>query len=571
MNAKRALWIGACGILLWAGAAQAAPIKKNFRQDMDYYYKLSKAKGLGANDRLFVLNRLRDKYKAVEFDVTELYAEIDKWSGTRQKEIKAETANQAPAAMPTPAETVDAAPPIPAEQALQPGAPAQAAPEAAKATPETIGNLTKMTARQQKNLTQIILNAPGLEDYKEVPVADENGGEPAATVLYLYHTRNKIPAKARVLKPQKGFVREATAKIVTAKPPTTKVSIAFRKSLPYDITRTGDQLILTVYNRAPMVEVPAPTPVEMVEDAEQAAMPEEADAAPANLSEALAPIPFDALPSTRPVEGGTILTVDFVKYGGFSRMAVAPLEGGLEFHPVGTVAVTGNTPEQLGKSIGKKLAELELDSKVEAAAKTFNAQENVALIGNVKSPGAYRYRNKLGAFDLIMRSGGFQPGADKKGALVHRKAEQGRKTLAFDIEAFMESPNPANDFLLQKGDVVEIRKTAEIYVYGQVQSPGFYKMKEPYRLNKMLAAAGGLTKTGDESRIVLFRRENGDMKKQTFDLNSFPQNPEFEPVIKEGDLILAPAKKTRSKFLNKETMSWGGFFISLGLVLALLV
>lgn len=48
----------------------------SFESDMQYYYKISKQRNLSANDKLYILNRIYEKYKNSSVDLTKLQQEI---------------------------------------------------------------------------------------------------------------------------------------------------------------------------------------------------------------------------------------------------------------------------------------------------------------------------------------------------------------------------------------------------------------------------------------------------------------------------------------------------------------
>ncbi len=550
-----------------AGAAETVT-KKQFRQDLSYYRKTAQEKSLNANDRLFILNRLREKYSAAKFDITELYGEIDKWSARRIKEWKeGETVRP-------PNETAEA-PPAPTEipqASAQPAAEPALAAEKPAAT--QAARLNKLLITQSAGKSVLTLNVPGLEEFKEVPVEEAAGENPSAAIIYLYNARNVLPARIHNVKPAKGYIREVQVKRVTAKPPTVKISVAFRKNYPYDIERSGDRLILNVYDTAPQRAAPAPTPLDTVEAAPEAIPQTEAAAAEAAVPsklEPLSPEPFLEHASSQTIESGQIVSVNFVKYPDFSRTTVVSPDGRTHLPPAGMTAAAGLTAEQLSGSAAKKIEDSFLKSAVQVSAKDFDPEKRVALIGCVKNEGVYGFAAGMGCYELVSRSGGFAAGADKRSVLIHRMTKKSRKKLSFDIAAFAESSEPVDDFHLEPGDVVEVRKILPAYVFGEVRAEGFYRVKESTGLAQMLTTAGGLKSRANLSKIFLIREEEGQNMKRTFSLNEIKNGLVPDPAVREGDLIHVPALTGKSKAFNKETISWGAFFISLGLVLALLV
>ncbi len=558
-------------LVLLAGFAPlraADPItKKQFRQDLAFYNKTAQEKTLNANDRLFILNRLREKYNAAKFDITELYGEIDKWSAMRIKEWKAgekagQMGTQPAADSPAPIPSAEPAPAqnlAPTADALPPGAKTSAA--AAK--------LSKLLISQSAGKSVLTLNVPGLEEYKEVPVEGDGTDNPSAAVIYLYNTKNTLPAALQVLKPKKGFIREVQVKRVTSKPPTIKVSTAFRKNYPYDIERSGDKLILSVYDTVPQRQAQAPTPQEAIDAAPEAGPPE-TPKAPLQ-SGPLEPEPFTLHGASQPIEPGQILAADFVKYPDFNRTTVVAPDGQVHIPPAGQTLAAGLTAEQLGGSAAKKIEDSFLKGAVKITAKDFDPKNRVALIGCVKNEGVYTFAEGMSCYELISRSGGFALGANKKAVLIHRLTKQSRKKLKFDVAAFADSSQPVDDFHLEPGDVVEVQKIPAVYAFGEVRSGDFYKLKEPATLTQMLTTAGGLTNRADANKIFLIREEEGQNMKRSFNLDQIKSSAVPDPAVREGDIIYVQPMSGKSKMFNKETISWGAFFMSLGLVLALLV
>ncbi len=201
---------------------------------------------------------------------------------------------------------------------------------------------------------------------------------------------------------------------------------------------------------------------------------------------------------------------------------------------------------------------------------------NVTVKGEVKFPGYFAIEEgRTTLKELIKLAGGFTDKALLNGAKIYRKLrpedpdakepiavtdpgfERARilrgsnlnpeEAQTFDIDYsarrnyvsvnFKEifEQGSTNDVILKDGDVILIPKDEQtVYVFGQVQRPGYVKYVKGWKVKDYLRAVGGETSesTGDVKVLKL----NGDEWKT-------PSETEIEP----GDWIVAP-KKVRKTF-----------------------
>jgi hypothetical protein len=112
-------------------AAPPPPVPaKNTRveQDLNYYRRLAVKKNMSPNDRLYILNRLKGKYKGSHEDVMPLLAEIDRWEEAKRTSQTMSTSPKTTPPSETPSdEGIDPAPPD------EPAAPSISAPEKERA------------------------------------------------------------------------------------------------------------------------------------------------------------------------------------------------------------------------------------------------------------------------------------------------------------------------------------------------------------------------------------------------------------------------------------------------------
>ncbi|MFT7553586.1 MAG: polysaccharide export outer membrane protein [Rhodothermales bacterium] len=183
-------------------------------------------------------------------------------------------------------------------------------------------------------------------------------------------------------------------------------------------------------------------------------------------------------------------------------------------------------------------------------------ETTVQILGSVRAPGSYRWREGLTLEDLLIQAGGFQPNALLESAEVTRSAT-GVDQLAEVVRVPLlvggrESATPdslralfrARSYLLQPEDRVFMRTDPEhqtqrmVSISGRVAYPGEYTLLRPREpLSSLLARAGGLLPDaylgagrllrGDTPVIVDFDRAGRG-------------EPDHDVVLVAGDKVYIP-------------------------------
>lgn len=73
-------------LLLYSPSIGKTLSQENLESDLRYYYNISSQKNLSANDKLYILNRIYDKYKNSKLDLTKLQQEIQIVKNELQKQ-----------------------------------------------------------------------------------------------------------------------------------------------------------------------------------------------------------------------------------------------------------------------------------------------------------------------------------------------------------------------------------------------------------------------------------------------------------------------------------------------------
>ena len=81
-----------------------------------------------------------------------------------------------------------------------------------------------------------------------------------------------------------------------------------------------------------------------------------------------------------------------------------------------------------------------------------------------------------------------------------------------------------------------------IFVFGQVESPGQYPLQKDLTVLQALSLAGGLAEWADKGDIIVLRKENGRQRRIKFDYKNVSKGKHLERNIflRPGDTIIVP-------------------------------
>lgn len=186
-------------------------------------------------------------------------------------------------------------------------------------------------------------------------------------------------------------------------------------------------------------------------------------------------------------------------------------DGSIVLPYVGSTTVSGDTPVSLAKRIGGVLkAGGYYSNPIVSIEIAGFASRYVIVLGALAQPGLQPVDRPYRVSEIVARAGGIRgDGAD---FVIVRREKGGELKLPFDKLA----TGDANDdpFVLP-GDKVYVPPAETYYIYGQINSPGVYPLRDKLTLRKAIARSGGLGAAGSEKKISVYR----DGKKTTLALD----------------------------------------------------
>jgi len=200
-------------------------------------------------------------------------------------------------------------------------------------------------------------------------------------------------------------------------------------------------------------------------------------------------------------------TLDVVVYDNpdLSSSVNVSANGTINFPLVGEINVAGKTTRQIEGLIKTRLiaGKLLRDPQVRVTVANFKSQ-SIAVLGAVNKPGKFAMEGARTVLDVIAEAGGLTGDAGDKILLVKRGGGR-EKTLTVDMHNFNIGDFSKN-YEVGSGDVLIIPKNDSFYIYGEVRSPGLYRLEKNMTVMQALSVGGGLTDRGTQKKLVISRR-----------------------------------------------------------------
>jgi protein involved in polysaccharide export with SLBB domain len=168
------------------------------------------------------------------------------------------------------------------------------------------------------------------------------------------------------------------------------------------------------------------------------------------------------------------------------------------------------------------------DSVVVASVSDLKDDYYVSVLGEVRNPGYFDYRDSLTLKDVILQAGGFTDAAFPERIEVARlikrdtlTAQDVRASTIIEVRGMDDLSTPQKNIVLQPSDIISIRRKPgylafqTVTVTGQLQYPGPYVLsKREERVSDLIKRAGGFTPEADLEGAYI-KRSNLEDKTNT--------------------------------------------------------
>lgn len=189
-----------------------------------------------------------------------------------------------------------------------------------------------------------------------------------------------------------------------------------------------------------------------------------------------------------------------------TRMSEA---GSVTFPLLGEVVIGGLNP----KAAEAKLAELLQargffkNPQVGLNIEQYGSQR-ISVLGQVNHPGKYAVDKPTGTVvDLLALAGGLNPTAADTITVI--KQEHGkREKHDIDLVALFQRGDMTQNVAVANGDIIFVPRMPMYYIYGEVRTPGTYRLEQNMTVMQAISVGGGLTPRGTERGVTIKRRSD---------------------------------------------------------------
>jgi polysaccharide export outer membrane protein len=181
--------------------------------------------------------------------------------------------------------------------------------------------------------------------------------------------------------------------------------------------------------------------------------------------------------------------------------------GTITYPLIGTVNVGGMAISKAEALIAKLLDDGGFVIKPQVSLLVTQIRGNeVSALGLFNRPGRFPLETtQTHLSDVIAQAGGVAPGGADTVILVGvREGKAFRSEI--DVTAMYVSNRAAQDLVVRAGDVIYVQRAPQVYIYGEVQRPGMFRLERDMTVMQALAEGGGLTPRGTQRGIRVHRR-----------------------------------------------------------------
>lgn len=190
-------------------------------------------------------------------------------------------------------------------------------------------------------------------------------------------------------------------------------------------------------------------------------------------------------------------------------------KGEISFPLIGQVEVAGLSLPQAQAEIAKRLNDGHYVAKPQVIIlPTVLRGSQITVVGYVKNPGRYPLlTTNTRVSDAVAAAGGAEPlGAETVYLIGNRNGQMVRKPIEM-TDLFVRGA--VQDELVQAGDTLYVPRQPVFYVYGEVRTPGTFRLERHMTVMQGLAVGGGATERGSQTRFRLYRQDDKGVVQET--------------------------------------------------------
>jgi len=225
--------------------------------------------------------------------------------------------------------------------------------------------------------------------------------------------------------------------------------------------------------------------------------------------------------------------------------------GNIPFSFLGTVNVSGLTPEQAAAQIERRLVAggVMLHPQVSVRVEAY-ATQNASVMGQVVKPGTYEIDTSRKVVDLLAMAGGLTDMADRH-ITIQRSGPHKQNVVYYYSNAATAALS--DDPMVFPGDTVVVPRVAVVYVLGDVLKPGGYPMitnNSNMTVLQAIALAGYANHTAAVGKSKLVRETTAGVQEIDLEVSLMQKGKKPDVALLPDDVIYVPFSFLRNVGIN---------------------
>jgi len=220
-------------------------------------------------------------------------------------------------------------------------------------------------------------------------------------------------------------------------------------------------------------------------------------------------------------------------------------DGKISYSYMEDITVVGLTSYEVDEILTKALKEYIRIPRIDVVVKEYRSKTallfgqinrlDTSISGIGTGPGKYPLMGKTRILDFIVMAGGPITGAEFANADL-RRVEVVRKGKSYTVNLYkaMFQGDVGQNIVIDDGDIVTVPELPtygeRVYVFGEVNAQGIYRLKDAYDLLAAVSKAGGTTRVAVDSDIKIIRGYEKDRNKPII------LAANLDEILKKGDL-----------------------------------
>ena len=231
--------------------------------------------------------------------------------------------------------------------------------------------------------------------------------------------------------------------------------------------------------------------------------------------------------------------------------------GFIDLPTIGRVEAGGLTIEQLREQLRVKLSRYITGPQISINL-VENQSRSASVVGSVNSPGVHALEGPRRLLEVISLAGGVQADAGSR-VIVTRQARWGElpltgaqmdstgaySTATLSLEALMSATSPADNILIDPGDVIAVPKAEIVYILGNVKKAGGFPLasKDSMSVLQTLALAEVLAPNASAKNAQILRPApggDGKVKEIAIDIIAIERGQQPDVPLFANDILFVP-------------------------------